>query len=284
MDDILIELAKNPELLGFIGFLLITGLFYTGLILRFAGNVMDKAQADLAHDNKLQENMLKLVANSIQELQNVVNNNTRVIDDNNKIKMQLIDDVTTLGQQVTTLSTATEGIQTQINAIYNHSKTTSDKVSYLEKNLQRAVDNVIERTGGLLSNKLGVMAFDKQGNMIVINQAAADMLGIKMMEAVGKNYKDWVGILRYDRKLFDPEDYPVGRVIKTGKPWRNTIMGVPHDEQYTWVLANAEPVKVNGVIEWIILTIIDVSPAVYVGEADNGESKNTNPDSTGSGG
>jgi PAS domain S-box-containing protein len=67
--------------------------------------------------------------------------------------------------------------------------------------------------------KEGVMIVDGNGNIKLINPAAAEMTGIDQEEALGLNYLSVIRFADKESKVIEEEDNPINQVLKNNKPY-----------------------------------------------------------------
>ncbi|MBN9389092.1 MAG: PAS domain-containing protein [Chloroflexi bacterium] len=147
---------------------------------------------------------------------------------------------------------------------------TNQMLAALEQS--RANERESENRFRLLIEKLpvGVTLHDPAARVQLANQAAADLLGLPLIQLIGKNYyaSDWQCI-HEDGTDFPEELRPVQQAIGTKKPVRNVMMGVhrPLNDSWAWLLVNAEPFLDNtGKLTNIICTLNDVTERRKVDE------------------
>jgi len=93
----------------------------------------------------------------------------------------------------------------------------------------------------------GVVMQDANGEIVLSNPAAADILGLTVDQMMGRTSMDprWHAI-RPDGSEFPGEEHPAMVTLRTGQPQRDVIMGVlKPDGVETWISINSEPV-LNG--------------------------------------
>ena len=90
----------------------------------------------------------------------------------------------------------------------------------------------------------GVTVHDLDGCIVMANSLAARLLGCSEDELIGTrvNDRDWGLVLENGRPMM-PDDYPVNRVLRTGKQVTGTIVGVPaaRSPAPCWMICNAYP-------------------------------------------
>jgi len=91
----------------------------------------------------------------------------------------------------------------------------------------------------------GVVMQDANGEIVLSNPAAAEILGLTVDQMMGRTSMDprWHAI-RPDGSEFPGEEHPAMVTLRTGQPQRNVIMGVlKPDGVETWISINSEPVR-----------------------------------------
>lgn len=111
--------------------------------------------------------------------------------------------------------------------------------------------------------KQGVILQGPDGEMIVCNNAALDMLGLTEDQLLGKTSFDprW-NVIHEDGKYFPPDQHPVPMIIGTKQPVRDIVMGVfrPETGDRVWLLVNAEPVlDATGNLLNVICSFTDIT-------------------------
>lgn len=94
------------------------------------------------------------------------------------------------------------------------------------------------------------------------NESACNLLGLSMDQMLGKTAIDPVWhFIREDGTVMPPEEYPVRRVLATGKPLKNYVLGIIRSAQApVWVLVNSFPeFDAQGQIQQVVVTFIDIT-------------------------
>ncbi|MGZ8158490.1 MAG: PAS domain S-box protein [Methylobacter sp.] len=99
--------------------------------------------------------------------------------------------------------------------------------------------------------------------ILTSNPVAQEILGLSEDQLYGKTAVDpaWY-FFREDGSLAPPNEYPVNKVLASGKTLKNYVLGVhrPNNENDVWVLVNADPVfGKEGEINQVIVTFIDIT-------------------------
>lgn len=99
--------------------------------------------------------------------------------------------------------------------------------------------------------------------ILTSNAMARELLGLTEAQLMGKRAMDphW-HFFGEDGARLPVEAYPVNRVLETGKPLRNLVLGVhrPSREDHVWVLVNADPLfGEQGRILQVIVTFSDIT-------------------------
>lgn len=124
---------------------------------------------------------------------------------------------------------------------------------------------------------IGVGLYDKTTKPLLCNRMAFELLGLTEGQFMGKAALDpnWK-IIHNDGAPFDQEDFPIPISIKTGKPVRQTIMGVhrPSKKDMVWLLVDAEPVfNSEGRLLHVICTYSDITEQRKAQDALNEKNK-----------
>lgn len=114
-----------------------------------------------------------------------------------------------------------------------------------QKLLQKALEESEEKFRTLIESlPVGVIVAGPQGQVLLCNDAAAEMIGRTKEELVGQplSGSSW-DIIREDGSLFPPEEYPVHLAIKSKWPSRNVVMGIYKavSEDRVWLQVDAHP-------------------------------------------
>jgi len=109
----------------------------------------------------------------------------------------------------------------------------------------------------------GVVLQNKKGEIITCNKAAEDILGLTHEKLTSKTSMDqkWQAI-HEDGSPFPGETHPAMVTLKTGKPLRNVIIGLPKpDGKITWISINSQPLMKPDEIEpySVVTSFTDVS-------------------------
>jgi len=89
----------------------------------------------------------------------------------------------------------------------------------------------------------GVLFVDEDGFITEANPSAERILGISRVELVGLNVKKQVkGFFSEGGNPYLPEEHPAIKVLRTGEPQRDKLVGVHAPHGRVWMLMNAEPI------------------------------------------
>lgn len=107
----------------------------------------------------------------------------------------------------------------------------------------------------------GVVHHDADGTIISMNRAAELILGKSPAELVGNTaLRPNPPPLKPDGTIFTEAEHPAMMALRTGKPNRNTVMGVynPVLQEYRWVIISAVPLfRVGEVKPYQVFTVFD---------------------------
>jgi PAS domain S-box-containing protein len=145
-----------------------------------------------------------------------------------------------------------------------------DSASYLAKKLMIADENASQNNQNehehqvLVNNiHVGIVKQDKDGKIIVVNNAALDMLGLTKDQMMGITSVDpsW-NVIHEDGSDFPGDTHPTYVVMTTYRPVHDVVMGVyrPKTKDRVWILVNAEPqFDEVGNFSYAFCTFTDIS-------------------------
>lgn len=141
--------------------------------------------------------------------------------------------------------------------VYIHDDTARKKASDALKESERRFRELIRDL------RLGVMLLDRNGSIILCNQAACKQLGAseEILLGLGSAGPEW-NIIGEDGKIFTQMDIPGYQAIQTGKPVRDVVMGIVRQEckERVWLLINAEPIfNEGGELLHVICSMTDIT-------------------------
>ena len=116
----------------------------------------------------------------------------------------------------------------------------------------------------------GVVVHRADTTIVTCNSMAQELLGLSEDELIGRTAMDPAfHFVREDGSALPLEEYPVSKVVASGEPLSNYVVGVHRrvgDE--IWVLVNADAVfDANGVLAQVIVTFVDVTERKRVEDA-----------------
>jgi PAS domain S-box-containing protein len=129
-----------------------------------------------------------------------------------------------------------------------------------------------ERYRSLVDNlHAGVVVHAPDTSIVFGNAMASELLGLSADQMYGKAAMDpaW-RFVRDDQSTMPLAEYPVSRVVATGKPVVNQIVGIdrPATGDRAWVLVNAFPtLGAGGILEDVVVTFFDVTARKRADEA-----------------
>ncbi|SDX12983.1 PAS domain S-box protein [Flavobacterium degerlachei] len=121
-----------------------------------------------------------------------------------------------------------------------------------------------ERYRGLLNNlDAGVVVHALDTSIIMSNQNASELLGLKVEQMLGKQSIDpeW-RFLNEDGSSMVIDDFPANRIVNTKESIKNVIAGVfrPISNDTAWLLVNGYPFfDTNGNLVEIVISFIDIT-------------------------
>jgi PAS domain S-box-containing protein len=118
---------------------------------------------------------------------------------------------------------------------------------------------------------VGVVVHDADSNILLSNPQAEKILGLCSGEIVGKNANDSVWHFVYeDMSRMDVADYPVNKVLSTGAPVVDQILGIqrPNSEQIKWVCVSAVPIfSGKNELDRVVVNFLDITDRKRAEEA-----------------
>jgi diguanylate cyclase (GGDEF)-like protein/PAS domain S-box-containing protein len=127
-----------------------------------------------------------------------------------------------------------------------------------------ALQNSEQQYRSLLENlSSGVVVHNPDTSIMLSNAMAASLLGLTQDQMLGKAAPDpeWC-FLRDDGAPMLLEDYPINRVLASGAPLRNYVVGVRHPglTEPTWVICNAYAMRDDeGRTLKVVVTFTDIT-------------------------
>jgi PAS domain S-box-containing protein len=110
---------------------------------------------------------------------------------------------------------------------------------------------------------VGVLIQGPRSEVLFANAAAVRLLGVPAPRMLGKTSLDASPlVIHEDGTPFPGEDHPAPRVLATGKPVRDVVMGFyrPAVKDRVWLLVNADPqTGPDGRVEQVVCTFSDVT-------------------------
>lgn len=109
---------------------------------------------------------------------------------------------------------------------------------------------------------VGVQLTDAQGNMILFNPTALDLLGLDEPDVLGKSAVVAYDIIHEDGTPFPKEKYPITIALKDKVPVKNVVMGLKRKKQNdrVWLIVNSTPVfNDDGELHLVISSYSDIS-------------------------
>lgn len=111
--------------------------------------------------------------------------------------------------------------------------------------------------------RTGVLVCGPRTNVVMCNPAAVELFDLSEQELLGRTgYDPDIDIIHEDGMPYTSEMYPAARVLATGEPVYNMIMGIyrPTKRDRIWVQVNADPqFAPDQTITQIICTFTDIT-------------------------
>jgi PAS domain S-box-containing protein len=135
-----------------------------------------------------------------------------------------------------------------------------ESLTQREKALQESKENYRNLVADL---QVGVLIQSPSSEIILSNRIALELLGLSESQLLGKTSfdPDW-NVIHEDGLPFPGAEHPVPRVIATGRPVENIVMGIfrPTTRDRVWLLVSAKPeLATDGSLRQVICTFIDIS-------------------------
>jgi signal transduction histidine kinase len=109
----------------------------------------------------------------------------------------------------------------------------------------------------------GVVFQDRDGRVVVANDAAARILGVSAEDLIGSvDGDERFGVSDGEGRPMSIDAHPPGIALRTGKPVTNTLMQIRRpDGIYVWVTINARPVFEHGEAEptGVVVSFTDIT-------------------------
>jgi PAS domain S-box-containing protein len=131
------------------------------------------------------------------------------------------------------------------------------------KNAEDALIASEHRFRTLMENlSVGVQLFSPDGNMILFNPAALELLDLKEDKVLGTPGVVPYDIIHEDGTLFKPEDYPIAISLREKISVKNVVLGVgrPALKDRVWIILNSTPVlDENGELNYVITSYANIT-------------------------
>ncbi len=107
---------------------------------------------------------------------------------------------------------------------------------------------------------VGVMLLGPQRELIFVNRAARELLGLPDSAEAGRSWST-IEAVHEDGTPFPPADHPCSTALATGRGVRGVLMGFdPPGRRRVWALAGAEPLLgEDGIPHMVVCTLQDVT-------------------------
>lgn len=109
---------------------------------------------------------------------------------------------------------------------------------------------------------VGVIVQGMRAEILYANRMALELLGLRRDQVLGVTSFDpsW-DVVRPDGTPFPPAERPVARVLATGEPVLDVVLGVRRGgPERSWILANARPHRSSeGDVDYVVITLSDIS-------------------------
>lgn len=131
----------------------------------------------------------------------------------------------------------------------------------IQKNALRKSEDLLRSL--VQHTQVGMILFDAKATMLASNQAALNLLQVETEAELRQRSSQaaW-RFFHEDGTLLSPYEFPLERVLATGEPVLNQIVGIeqPDTTEYRWLLIDCIPQKSNnGQVERLIGTLSDIT-------------------------
>ncbi|MFL5787907.1 MAG: PAS domain S-box protein [Flavisolibacter sp.] len=141
--------------------------------------------------------------------------------------------------------------------VYFHDDTLRKKANDALKESEKRFRNLI------LEIQMGIVIQDKNGRVILCNNAFAKMVKMHADEVIGKNIYDIsTDAIKEDGTKYALQDRPGNRSVQSKKTIRDAVLGlyIPSSKERVWVIINSDPVlDDNGEVIHIISSVKDIT-------------------------
>lgn len=105
----------------------------------------------------------------------------------------------------------------------------------------------------------GVIVYKADTSVIYSNPMAALIFGVSSKELKGlfAQDKEW-HYIKEDGSALPIEDFPINRILKTGEPFNNMVVGINHRKDTKWVLCNAYMIDEDKTVVVVFTDITDL--------------------------
>ncbi|TYR79782.1 PAS domain S-box protein [Priestia megaterium] len=107
----------------------------------------------------------------------------------------------------------------------------------------------------------GLVFHDKQGEIVVANQHAANILEMTYEDFLKLNPTEleWE-VIHPDGRSFEEEEIPSVKCLRTGQSSKNVVMGIHLTEKkLIWLSINAQPLSQSDYYEGVVVTFTDIT-------------------------
>lgn len=113
----------------------------------------------------------------------------------------------------------------------------------------------------LLTNmEIGVVIHNADSSVKYINPFAKKILGTNLETMLHMDFKETNSIfLDVDGDVLAVEDFPINKIIREQKPFKDMVGGVKNEDNIKWVLASGYPVYDNNKLLEIVINFSDIT-------------------------
>ena len=107
----------------------------------------------------------------------------------------------------------------------------------------------------------GILVFDSEGRITLLNPAAERILGLPAADAIGGTCEALDMRTESDESL-PLSNRPVARVLESGQPVVDELVSIPTDGDRRWLSISASPLADGEAVDCVVVTLDDVSAEV----------------------
>lgn len=124
----------------------------------------------------------------------------------------------------------------------------------------RAAELESRHTAALESMHEGLVVFDGEGRIVQANPAAERILERSREALLAMDMATEWRAIHDDGSPFAPDDYPAHVCLRTGKPVRDVVLGLPSAAGQRWIEISAQPLRgLDGAVNGALASFADIT-------------------------